>query len=111
MDLKDATLVFLSESAEHPALASIAEAAYDQLFRAGAVDYRLLNELIGEASGKGVLRAMHAKFSPVAYDAVLTPILREIDRQAPVAPRTRSGSSAETDPEQDPLRAAVWPPR
>jgi hypothetical protein len=106
MDLKDATLVFLSESAEYPALASIAEAAYDQLFRVGVVDYRLLNELIGEASGKGVLRAMHSKYSPVAYDAVLTPILKEIDRQAPVRPRP-----ARTGPEEDPLTAAVWPPR
>ncbi len=111
MDLKDATLVFLSESAEHPALASIAEAAYDQLFLAGVVDYRLLNELIGEASGKGVLRAMHSKYNPVAYDAVLTPILREIDRQKPIQPRTRPGSGAGTDPGQDPLTAAVWPPR
>ena len=91
MDLKDATLVFLSESADYPALASIAEAAYDQLFRAGVVDYRLLNELIGEASGK--------------------PILREIDRQAPIRPRIRPQSSARTGPEPDPLTAAVWPPR
>ncbi len=109
MDLKDATLVFLTESAEHPAVASIAEAAYDQLFSAGAVDYRLLNELIGQASGKGVLRAMHSKYSPVAYDAVLTPILKEIDRQAPVPPRSRP--STPRGPEDDPLTATVWPPR
>jgi hypothetical protein len=109
MDLKDATLVLISESAEHPAVASIAEAAYDQLFLAGVVDYRLLNELIGQASGKGVLRAMHSKYSPVAYDAVLTPILKEIDRQAPVPPRTRPAAS--TGPEDDPLTATVWPPR
>ena len=109
MDLKDATLVLISESAEHPAVASIAEAAYDQLFLAGAVDYRLLNELIGQASGKGVLRAMHSKYSPVAYDAVLTPILKEIDRQAPVPPRNRPAASG--GPEDDPLTAKVWPPR
>jgi hypothetical protein len=108
MDLKDATLVLLSESAEHPALASIAEAAYDQLFRAGIVDYRLLNELIGQASGKGVLRAMNRKYSPVAYDAVIMPILREIDRQAPVRPASRPSSSRV--PEEDPLTAKVWPP-
>jgi hypothetical protein len=104
MDLKDATLVLLSESVEYPAVASIAEAAYDQLFRAGTVDYRLLNELIGEASGKGVLRALHRKYSPVAYDAVITPILKEIDRQAPIPPRSPR------NPEDDPLTATVWPP-
>jgi hypothetical protein len=109
MDLKDATLVLISESAEHPAVASIAEAAYDQLFLAGVVDYRLLNELIGQASGKGVLRAMHSKYSPVAYDAVLTPILKEIDWQAPVPPRTRPATSG--GPEDDPLTAKVWPPQ
>jgi hypothetical protein len=31
MDLKDATLMFLSESAAHPAVASIARSAYDRL--------------------------------------------------------------------------------
>ncbi len=109
MDLKDATLVLLSESAEYPALASIAEAAYDQLFRAGAVDYRLLNELIGEASGKGVLRAIHRKYSPVAYDAVITPILKEIDRQKPIPPRSHPNTPR--NPKDDPLTAMVWPPR
>lgn len=104
MDLKDATLVLLTESAEHPGLASLAEAAYDQLFSVGAVDYRLLDEMIGQASGKGVLRAMHSKYSPVAYDAVIMPILREIDRQKPV-------HSAPSRPrEEDPLTASVWPP-
>ena len=31
MDLKDATLMLLSESAAHPAVASLAQSAYDQL--------------------------------------------------------------------------------
>ena len=31
MDLKDATLMLLSESAGHPAVASLAQSAYDQL--------------------------------------------------------------------------------
>jgi hypothetical protein len=109
MDLKDATLVLLSESAEYPAVASIAEAAYDQLFRVGAVDYRLLDELIGQASGKCVLRAIHRKYSPVAYEAVIMPILREIDRQAPVRPRM-SQPSTPSGREDDPLTAKVWPP-
>jgi hypothetical protein len=109
MDLKDATLVLLSESAEYPALASIAEAAYDQLFSLGAVDYRLLDQLIGQASGKGVLRAIHSKYSPVAFEAIVMPILAEIDRQAPVRPSRQPSSSRNR--EDDPLTAEVWPPR
>jgi hypothetical protein len=52
-----------------------------------------------------VLRALHAKYDPVAYEAIITPILKEIDRQAPAAPRRRP------DEDDDPLRAAGWPPR
>ncbi len=105
MDLKDAALMVLSESADHPAVASVAQAVYDRLANGDPVDYRLLNDLIGQASGKGVLRALHAKYDPVAYEAILMPILTEIDRQSPVPPRRRP---AEAD---DPLRAGAWPPR
>jgi hypothetical protein len=84
MDLKDATLMMLSESADHPAVASLAQSVYERLANEEPVDYRLLNDLIGEASGKGVLRALHAKYSPVAYEAIITPILTEIGRQAPI---------------------------
>jgi hypothetical protein len=87
MDLKDATLMVLSESDAHPAVASLARSAYDLLARGEQVDYRLLDELIGEASGKGVLRALHARYSPVAYEAIIMPILSEIGRQKPVPPR------------------------
>ena len=103
MDLKDATLMFLSESADHPAVASIAQSAYDRLIDSDEVDYRVLKELIGEASGKGVLRDMRHKYGPVAFDAMITPILQEIGQQAPVPPRRRPG------PEDDPLTAATWP--
>ena len=87
MDLKDATLILLSESDEHPAVASLARSAYDLLARGEQVDYRLLDDLIGEASGKGVLRALHARYSPVAYEAIIMPILTEIGRQKPIGPR------------------------
>ena len=108
MELKDATLMLLSESDGHPAVASLAKSAYDRLARGEAVDYRLLDELIGEASGKGVLRALHARYSPVAYEAIIMPILAEIGRQKPVRPRRRPDGD---DPESDPLRASVWPSR
>jgi hypothetical protein len=105
MDLKDATLMLLSESAGHPAVAAIAQSAYDRLVQDEAIDYRVLNDLIGEASGKGVLRALNKKYSPAAYEAIITPMLKEIDRQAPVRARMRP------DPGDDPLMAPAWPPR
>jgi hypothetical protein len=108
VELKDATLVLLSESDGHPAVASLAKSAYDQLARGEEVDYRLLDELIGEASSKGVLRALHARYSPVAYEAIIMPILTEIGRRKPVPPRRRPDVG---DPETDPLRASAWPPR
>ena len=92
MDLKDATLMVLSESAGQPAVASIAQSVYDRLAEGQAVDYRLLDELIGEASGKGVLRAINRKYGPGARDAIFGPILHEIDRQKPVPPRRRSAA-------------------
>src|SRR5437879_13632285 len=86
MDLKDATLTIWGESAAHPDLAELAGSAFDQLTRDGWVDYRVLSDLVEEASGTGVLRSIHHKYGPIARDAVFGPILREIDRQKPVRP-------------------------
>jgi hypothetical protein len=108
MDLKDATLMMLSESADHPAVASIAQSVHDRLVNEEPVDHRLLNDLIGEASGKGVLRALHAKYSPTAYEAIIMPILAEIGRQKPIRPQRYAEP---VDPESDPLLASTWPPR
>ncbi len=76
--------MFLAESAAHPAVAEIAQSAYDRLVQGEDVGYQVLSELIGEASGKGVLRAMHAKYSPQAYEAIIGPVLQEIGRRAPI---------------------------
>ena len=105
MDLKDAMLMLLIESRGHPELASLAQSAYDTLSAGRDVPYAVLDDLIGEASGKAVLRGLHQKYSATAYEALLTPILREIDRQKPVPPR-RQGSGLRTT---DPLTAADWP--
>jgi hypothetical protein len=105
VDLKDATLMFLSESAAHPAVASIARSAYDRLAEGEEIDYRVLDELIGEASGKGVLRELHRKYSPEAYEAMIGPILQEIGRSKPIR-----SQRPPADPEHDPLTAPVWPP-
>lgn len=108
MDLKDATLMMLAESADHPAVASLAQSAYERLANGEPVDYRLLDELIGEASGKGLLRAINAKYSPVAYEAIIGPILTEIGRQKPIRSQRYAGA---VDPDTDPLLASTWPPR
>lgn len=108
MDLKDATLMFLSESAGHPAVATLAQSAYDRLAAGEEVDYGLLDDLIGEASGKGVLRAMHSKYSPTAYEAIISPLLDEIGRRKPIRSDRRPPAPGSAD---DPLTAPSWPPR
>ena len=104
MDIKDATLTILGESAAYPGLAGLAQSAYDQLVNDGQVDYRVLSDLIAEASGKGVLRAINRKYGPAARDAIFGPILREIDRQKPVPPRR---TSSERPGSTSPLTAAM----
>ncbi len=97
MDLKDATLMIVKESAPHPSLARIAQAAYDQLVSGQEVDYRVLDELVGEASGKGVLRAIRQKYGATAHEAIFAPILREIDRTKPIPPRRRLADQRASD--------------
>ena len=108
MDLQDATLMMLSESADHPAVASIARSVYERLVNGEPVGYRLLDDLIGEASGKGVLRALHAKYSPAACEAIIMPIMTELGRLKPIR---SSRQSRPVDSETDPLLASTWPPR
>lgn len=99
MDLRDATLMLATESAAHRELAEMAQSVYQDMADGRDVPYESLSEIIGKASEKGVLRAMHRKYSPAAYDAILMPILTEIDQRKPVPPyRWRS-------PGEDPLTA------
>jgi hypothetical protein len=105
MDLKDATLMILNESAAHPNVAKIAQAVYDQMASGREVDYRVLDELVGEASGKGVLRAIRQKYGATAHEAIFAPILREIDREKPVPPRRRPAAYQDS---ADPLTASSW---
>ena len=104
MDLKDATLMFLVEAARYPAVAGIAQPAYDRLINGEDVDYRVLNDLVGEASGKGVLGAMRQKHGPVAFEAIVMPVLQEVGRRAPI----RSGRGTYVwQPGEDPLTAGL----
>ena len=105
MDLKDATLMMMAESAAHPRLAELARSAYDQLVTAGEVDHRVLSDMVAEASGKGVLRAIRQEHGAIAHEAIFGPILREIDRQRPV-PSRRPAPDRQDGP--DPLTAPGW---
>lgn len=85
MDLRDATLMFLAESGEHPDLTRLAESAYDDLCLGREVPHTVLSDLLGEASGKGVLRTLRRKHSAAAFEAIIMPICRDIDRQKPIS--------------------------
>lgn len=89
MNLRDATLMLASESTDHPDLHQAALAVYDALADGSDVPYQALQEIIGEASGKGVLRAMRRKYSQVAFEAIVGPILSEIGRSAPIGANPR----------------------
>lgn len=108
MDIKDAALMLQIESADHPGVAALAQTVHERLLDGEPVDYRLLNELIGEVSGKGVLRALRARYGPTGQEAILGPILAEIGREAPIKSQRYAKAP---DPESDPLLAATWPPR
>lgn len=108
MDIQDAALMMLSESAGQPAVASLAQSVYERLVNGDPVGYRLLGDLIGEASGKGVLRALSAKYSPAAFAAITGPLLAELGRQKPIMSQRYARPA---DPEADPLLASTWPPR
>lgn len=99
--------MFLSEAADYPAVAAVAQSAYDQLWRGEPIDYRLLSDMLGEASGKGVLRAIAQKYSPTAYEAMIMPICQEIGRQAPIRARRQQPPHGSDD---DLLTARTWPP-
>jgi hypothetical protein len=94
--------MILAESAGHPEVARLAQAAYDTLAGGGEVPHALMSDILGEASGKGVLRAVYQKYSAVAFDALIMLICREIDRQRPVPPRPRP------PPEDDPLTSSTF---
>jgi hypothetical protein len=108
MDLKDATLMLLSESADYPSVASMAQSTYDRLIGGEEIDYRIWNDLLGEASGKGVLRSLRQKYSPTAFEAMIMPICEEIGRRAPIRSRRQPPPYGSQD---DPLTAPSWPRR
>ena len=106
MDLRDATLMMLTESAGHPELERLAQQAFDALADRGEVHYTVLDDMIGAASGSGVLGALRRKYSPAAFDALLMPILGEIGQHKPVTSSRRPPAPGSSD---DPLTAPSWP--
>ena len=94
--------MILAESADYPEVARLAHSVYDTLAAGGEVPHVVLSDLLGEVSGKGVLRALNQKYSATAFEALLMPVCREIDRQRPVPPRPRPA------PEDDPLTSSTF---
>ena len=92
--------MFRTESAEHPSVASIAQSIYDRLLEGEPVDYRSLDHLFGEASGKGVLRAIRAKYGPDGQEAILAPIMDVIACTKPIRSTRPDWTPA---PGEDPL--------
>lgn len=103
MNIQDATLIVLTEAAACPGLAALVQPTYDDLASGFEVSHEVLSGIIGKASEKGVLRSMHSKYSAVAYDAILMPILMEVDRQRPVPPRRGPASPDGIDPLTAPI--------
>jgi hypothetical protein len=106
MDLRDATLMMLTESDGHPELERLARLAYDTLADHGEVHYDVLSDLLGEASGSGVLGILKEKYSTTAYEAMLMPIFREIGLQKPIMSHRRAPEPGRCT---DPLTAPAWP--
>jgi len=98
MNLQDATFVLATESAAYPELARLAQSAYDDAADGRDVPYRVLDDIVGKASEKGVLRTLRRKYGATAFEAIIGPVLREIDRQKPVPQRRRPPSRHEGDP-------------
>jgi hypothetical protein len=57
VDLKDATLMILAESAAYPGLARLAQSAYDDLVDGRPVHYSVLSDIVNEASAGAQCRA------------------------------------------------------
>jgi hypothetical protein len=89
MDLADATLMLMTESAGYPSVARLAESAYLELVSGRPAPHHLLSELIREASDKGVLLDLRVRYSREAYLAMIEPICKEIGELAPVPPYPR----------------------
>jgi hypothetical protein len=95
--------VLATESAAYPELARLAQSAHDDLADGREVHYGVLDDIVGKASEKGVLRALRSKYSATAFEAIIMPILREVGRQKPIPPRRRPPSQHQSDPLTAPL--------
>ena len=103
MNLMDATLLVLGEAGAYPELAELTQSAYDELAVGNEVPYTILGDILGKASEKGVLRALHRRYSSTAFDAIIMPICKEVDRQKPVPARGRRAPDQTIDPLTAPL--------
>jgi len=86
MQPADATAMILAESTPYPDLMRLTSLIYDRYTAGSPVDYTDLSAMFDEASGKGVLRVLHAQ-DEAAFNEMVLVLGREIDRQAPIKSR------------------------
>ncbi|GAA2610194.1 hypothetical protein SMC26_44515 [Actinomadura fulvescens] len=84
MDLKAATRMILSESADHPDLMRLSRHAYDELSSGRPVPYATLSEMLRMAARKNLFPSLKGRHGAQAFDDMVVVLGREIDRQAPI---------------------------
>ncbi|RFS86999.1 hypothetical protein D0T12_01715 [Actinomadura spongiicola] len=89
MDLGDATRMILTESAAHPELLRVTRQTHDRLAQGRRVPHQDLSWMLKEAARKNVFPALRSRYGAASFDAMVTALCREIDRQA-----TASASAA-----------------
>ncbi|MFC9976836.1 hypothetical protein ACFVH6_38645 [Spirillospora sp. NPDC127200] len=87
MDIRDATRMILTESADYPELLRITQHSYEALSAGREVPYTVLNGVLAEASREDVLGTLKERYGEEAVRDMVAALTREIDRQAPVAQR------------------------
>ncbi|MGI5166417.1 hypothetical protein ACQEU3_18900 [Spirillospora sp. CA-253888] len=87
MDIRDATRMILTESADYPELLRIARHSYEELSAGRAVPSTVLNGVLAEASREDVLGTLRERYGEEAVNDMVAVLTQEIDRQSPVAQR------------------------
>ncbi|RKS79258.1 hypothetical protein BZB76_0709 [Actinomadura pelletieri DSM 43383] len=76
--------MILTESAAHPELLRVTRQTHDRLAQGLRVPHQDLSWMLKEAARKNIFPAVHARYGAASFDAMVTVLSREIDRQTPV---------------------------
>jgi len=95
MDLADAPLMLMTESAGYPGVARLAESAYLELVSGRPAPHQVLSALIREGSDKGVLLDLRLHQLMCSRDLALAQLST---RSVGVGPHTPTSSSVSLSP-------------